>query len=179
MLQNLIRASAFVLAASSIGPPASAQTPPLKIGFVYVSPIGEAGWTYQHEQGRIEMQKALGASVATTVVESVPEGADSERVIRDLAAQGHRLIFATSFGYLEPTLHVAALCLGEADLSLCLLGRFVGRDCRIGGRQRFAGRAAQTSLGKVRAVDDRQDGECQDQGAHDPSFALTSADDTV
>jgi hypothetical protein len=79
----------------------------------------------------------------------------------------------------QPTLHVAALCLGEADLSLCLLGRFVGRDCRIGGRQRFAGRAAQTSLGKVRAVDDRQDGECQDQGVHGPSFALTSADDTV
>jgi len=87
---------------------AQAAKPPLKIGFVYVSPIGEAGWTYQHEQGRIEMQKALGASVATTVVESVPEGADSERVIRDLAAQGHRLIFATSFGYLEPTLRVAA-----------------------------------------------------------------------
>ena len=81
---------------------------PLKIGFVYVSPIGEAGWTYQHEQGRLELQKALGAQVQTSVVEGVAEGADSERVIRDLASQGHRLIFATSFGYLEPTLRVAA-----------------------------------------------------------------------
>jgi len=114
MLKNLARASVATLvatiAALAAPTPSQAQAakPPLKIGFVYVSPIGEAGWTYQHEQGRIEMQKALGASVATTVVESVPEGADSERVIRDLAAQGHRLIFATSFGYLEPTLHVAA-----------------------------------------------------------------------
>jgi len=114
MLKNLARASVATLvamiAALAAPTPSQAQTAksPLKIGFVYVSPIGEAGWTYQHEQGRIEMQKALGASVATTVVESVPEGADSERVIRDLAAQGHRLIFATSFGYLEPTLRVAA-----------------------------------------------------------------------
>ncbi|MEO6032894.1 MAG: BMP family ABC transporter substrate-binding protein [Burkholderiaceae bacterium] len=82
--------------------------PPLKIGFVYVTPIGEAGWTYQHEQGRLEMQKALGSKVQTTIVESVPEGADAERVIRDLAIQGNRLIFATSFGYLEPVLRVAA-----------------------------------------------------------------------
>jgi len=114
MLQNLARASVVTLVAmiAALAAPMSSQAqaakPPLKIGFVYVSPIGEAGWTYQHEQGRIEMQKALGASVATTFVESVPEGADSERVIRDLAAQGHRLIFATSFGYLEPTLRVAA-----------------------------------------------------------------------
>jgi len=108
MLQNLIRAGAFVLAASSIGPPASAQTPPLKIGFVYVSPVGEAGWTYQHDQGRLAMEKALGAKVMTTVAESVAEGPDSERVMRDLAAQGHQLIFATSFGYLEPALRVAA-----------------------------------------------------------------------
>ncbi len=114
MLKNLARASVATLVAMiavlAAPTPSQAQTSksPLKIGFVYVSPIGEAGWTYQHEQGRIEMQRALGASVATTVVESVPEGADSERVIRDLAAQGHRLIFATSFGYLEPTLRVAA-----------------------------------------------------------------------
>jgi basic membrane protein A len=82
--------------------------PPLKIAFVYVSPIGDAGWTYQHEQGRLQMQKALGGQVATTVVEGVAEGADSERVMRDLAASGHGLIFATSFGYLEPALRVAA-----------------------------------------------------------------------
>jgi basic membrane protein A len=82
--------------------------PPLKVGFVYVTPIGEAGWTYQHDQGRLAMEKALGARVSTSVVEAVAEGPDAERVMRDLATQGHKLIFATSFGYLEPALRVAA-----------------------------------------------------------------------
>jgi len=113
MYKNLAqRAGAAVLAAFIAPLSASlvlAQTKePLKVGFVYVSPIGEAGWTYQHDQGRLEMQRALGARVKTTVVESVAEGTDSERVIRDLASTGHGLIFATSFGYLEPTLRVAA-----------------------------------------------------------------------
>jgi basic membrane protein A and related proteins len=84
----------------------AAEPPPLKVGFVYVSPIGEAGWTFQHDQGRLAMEKALGAKVKTSVVEAVAEGPDSERVMRDLAAQGHKLIFATSFGYLEPALRV-------------------------------------------------------------------------
>ena len=102
---NLLAAMSLVISI----PTARAQPkPPLKVAFVYVSPIGDAGWTYQHEQGRIAMQKALGDQVATTVVEGVAEGPDSERVMRDLAAQGHRLIFATSFGYLEPALRVAA-----------------------------------------------------------------------
>ncbi|MEY2687646.1 MAG: hypothetical protein RL375_1844 [Pseudomonadota bacterium] len=87
---------------------AMAAPAPLKVGFVYVSPIGSAGWTYQHDQGRLVMESKLGAAVRTTVVENVAEGADSERVMRDLAATGHRLIFATSFGYLEPALKVAA-----------------------------------------------------------------------
>lgn len=100
----LIAALALV---SSIAVQAQADGP-LKVGFVYVSPIGEAGWTYQHDQGRLAMQRALGDEVQTTVVEAVPEGADAERVLRDLARQGHRLIFATSFGYLEPALRVAA-----------------------------------------------------------------------
>ncbi len=82
--------------------------PPLQIGFVYVSPIGEAGWTFQHDQGRLAMERALGARVRTSVVEAVAEGPDAERVMRDLAARGHKLIFATSFGYLEPALRVAA-----------------------------------------------------------------------
>ena len=93
------------------GAMAHAQTvpAPLKVAFVYVSPIGDAGWTYQHEQGRLAMQQALGPLVVTsTVVESVPEGADAERVMRDLVAQGHQLIFATSFGYLDAALRVAA-----------------------------------------------------------------------
>ncbi len=115
MFKNLARVRlprriAISLLAAAAVAGARAQTPaePLKIGFVYVTPIGDAGWTYQHEQGRLAMQRALGARVATTVVEGVAEGADAERVMRDLAASGHRLIFATSFGYLEPALRVAA-----------------------------------------------------------------------
>src|SRR2546426_1501212 len=81
---------------------------PLKVAFVYVTPIGEAGWSYQHNLGRLAMERALGEQVRSTVVEGVAEGPDSERVLRDLAAQGHQLIFATSFGYLEPALRVAA-----------------------------------------------------------------------
>ena len=82
---------------------------PLVVGFVYVTPVGEAGWTYQHDLGRREMARALGARVRTIAVESVGEGADAERVMRDLVAQqGAGLVFATSFGYLEPALRVAA-----------------------------------------------------------------------
>ena len=80
---------------------------PLKIGFVYVSPIGDAGWTTQHNRGREQMQAALGEKVSTSFVEKVPEGADAERVIRDLAAQGHKLVFTTSFGFMNPTIKVA------------------------------------------------------------------------
>jgi simple sugar transport system substrate-binding protein len=80
---------------------------PLKIGFVYVSPIGDAGWTYQHDQGRKEMEKALGAKVTTKFVENVPEGADAERVIREFASSGSKLVFTTSFGYMNPTIKVA------------------------------------------------------------------------
>jgi basic membrane protein A len=109
MFKNLARGLlAAMLAALAASTPALAQPPaPLKIGFVYVSPIGDAGWTYQHNQGRLAMEKALGTQVSTTAVEAVAEGADSERVMRDLVAQGHKLIFATSFGYLEPALRVA------------------------------------------------------------------------
>ena len=112
MFKNLARGlSAAMLAAAAATPPtlAAAQAaPPLKVGFVYVSPIGEAGWTYQHDLGRRAMERALGPKVATTAVEAVAEGADSERVMRDLVARGHKLIFATSFGYLDPALRVAA-----------------------------------------------------------------------
>ena len=99
---------AMAACAIALAAPATAQTKePLKIGFVYVSPIGDAGWTFQHDTGRKEMEKALGDKVTTKYVESVPEGADAERVIRDLAQSGHNLIFTTSFGYMNPTLKVA------------------------------------------------------------------------
>ena len=81
--------------------------PPLKIGVVHVTPVTEAGWAQQHEQARKEVETALGDKVQTTFVENVAEGADAERVIRDLARQGHQLIFTPSFGYMEPTLKVA------------------------------------------------------------------------
>ena len=85
----------------------AADNAPLKVGFVYVSPIGEAGWTWQQDIGRKQMEKALDGKVVTQFVEDVPEGADAERVIRDLAQQGNKLIFTTSFGYMNPTIKVA------------------------------------------------------------------------
>ena len=80
---------------------------PLKIGFVYVGPVGDHGWSYQHDQGRLAVDKHFGDKVKTTFVESVPEGADAERVIRNLAKSGNKLIFTTSFGYMNPTIKVA------------------------------------------------------------------------
>ena len=94
-------------AATLAAGPASAATAPLKVAFVYVSPIGDAGWTFQHELGRRALDAAMGAAVKTSFVENVEEGADAERVIRKLAADGNDLIFTTSFGYMNPTLKVA------------------------------------------------------------------------
>ncbi len=79
-----------------------------KVGFVYVGPIGDHGWSYQHHQGLLAVKKEFGDKVETTHVENVPEGADSERVIDQLAAQGHKIIFTTSFGFMNPTIKVAA-----------------------------------------------------------------------
>ncbi len=79
----------------------------LKIGFVYVAPLTEAGWVRQHDEGRKAVQAALGDRVQTRYVENVAEGADAERVIRELAQQGCGLVFTPSFGYMEPTLRVA------------------------------------------------------------------------
>ncbi len=106
------RRKAIALAALAVSLGLAAAAParaeePLKIGFIYVGPVGDAGWTYAHDQGRVEMEKTLGAKVKTTFVESVPEGADAERVIRKLAADGNKLIFTTSFGYMNPTEKVA------------------------------------------------------------------------
>ncbi|MBX3685699.1 MAG: BMP family ABC transporter substrate-binding protein [Rhodocyclaceae bacterium] len=74
---------------------------PMKVGYVYVSPIGDAGWTFQHDLGRKQMESALAGKVVTKYVENVAEGADAERVIREFAASGNKLIFATSFGYMN------------------------------------------------------------------------------
>ncbi|MHA4868910.1 BMP family ABC transporter substrate-binding protein [Duganella sp. PWIR1] len=92
--------------ASLIAAPSFAADP-LKIGFVYVGPVGDAGWTYAHDQARLALEKELGAQVKTSYVENVPEGADAERVIRKLVAEGNKLIFTTSFGYMNATEKVA------------------------------------------------------------------------
>jgi basic membrane protein A and related proteins len=111
MYKNL----AATLVAATFFSPAFAQTAaqqpspaqPLKAAFVYVAPLLDTGWVKQHDEGRKALQAALGDKVKTSYVENVPEGADAERVIRDLAAQGNHIIFTPSFGYMEPTLKVA------------------------------------------------------------------------
>ncbi len=78
-----------------------------KIGFVYVGPIGDHGWSYQHHKGLEAIKKEFGDKVETTHVEKVSEGPDAERVIQQLAQKGHKIIFTTSFGFMNPTLKVA------------------------------------------------------------------------
>ena len=87
----------------------AAADAPLKAAFVYIGPVGDGGWSYQHDLGRLALEKALGDQVKTSYVENVAESADAERVIRKLAADKNDIIFTTSFGYMEPTLKVAKL----------------------------------------------------------------------
>ena len=86
-------------AAPAAAPAPAAKPEPLKIGFIYVGPVADAGWTFAHDQGRKAVEARFGDKVKTTFIESVKEGPDAERVIRDLVAQGNKLIFATSFGF--------------------------------------------------------------------------------
>ena len=88
--------------------PAPAKPDPLKIAFAYVGPVGDGGWSFAHDNGRKAVEKEFGDKVVTSFVESVPESADAERVLRDMAGQGNKLIFGTTFGYMEPMLKVAA-----------------------------------------------------------------------
>ncbi len=101
--------SLIPLAAALLGLAGMASAAPLKVGFVYVSPIGDAGWTYQHDEARKIVQEEFGDKIETTYVESVAEGADAERVIRNMASRGYDLIFTTSFGYMNPTQKVAKM----------------------------------------------------------------------
>ncbi len=82
---------------------------PLKVGFIFVGPITDKGWNHQHNRGRLELEQALAGKVHTNYVESVPEGPDSEPVLRQLAEDGHKLIFTTSYGYLDATINVAKM----------------------------------------------------------------------
>ena len=104
MYKNL---AAALAAACCFAPAFSQSTAPLKAAFVYVAPLTDTGWVRQHDQGRLAVEAALPGQVKTTYVENVSEGPDAERVIRDLARQGHQIIFTPSFGYMEPTLKVA------------------------------------------------------------------------
>jgi basic membrane protein A and related proteins len=105
MKKILLAATAALLAAGvSFGASAADK---LKVGFIYLGPIGDLGWTYQHDLGRLAMLKEFGDKVETTYLENVSEGPDSERSIEQLARAGNKLIFTTSFGYMEPTLKVA------------------------------------------------------------------------
>ncbi|MEY3872852.1 MAG: hypothetical protein RLZZ296_1847, partial [Pseudomonadota bacterium] len=87
---------------------APAKAEPLKIAFAYVGPVGDGGWTFAHDNGRKAVEAAYGDKVVTSFVEKVPESADAERVLRDMASQGNKLIFGTTFGYMEPMLKAAA-----------------------------------------------------------------------
>ena len=87
---------------------AEAKPAPLKIAFAYVGPVGDGGWTFAHDNARKAVEKEFGDKVQTSFVENVPESADAERVIRDMVGQGNKLIFGTTFGYMEPMLKVAA-----------------------------------------------------------------------
>jgi len=106
MRKFLMAAAAVVVATGANLLDASAQGK-LKVGFIYLGPVGDFGWTYQHEVGRQALAKAFGDKIETTYLENVNEGPDSERSIEQLARAGHKLIFTTSFGYMDPTIKVA------------------------------------------------------------------------
>ena len=99
-------------AAAAPAPAQAASAPPkpepLKIAFAYVGPVGDGGWTFAHDTARKALEKEFGDKIVTSFVENVPESADAERVIRDMASQGNKLIFGTTFGYMEPMKKVAA-----------------------------------------------------------------------
>jgi basic membrane protein A and related proteins len=106
MRKFIMVAVAAVAATGANVPDASAQGK-LKVGFIYLGPVGDFGWTYQHELGRRAIVKEFGDKIETTYLENVNEGPDSERSIEQLARAGHELIFTTSFGYMDPTIKVA------------------------------------------------------------------------
>jgi basic membrane protein A and related proteins len=102
--QSSVSAAPGALSSASPAAPAG----PLQVAFAYVGPVGAAGWTFAHDRARKQIQSEFGDKIKTTFVENVPEGADAERVIRDLVKQGNTLVFGTTFGYMDPMLRVAA-----------------------------------------------------------------------
>ncbi len=94
-------------APAAAAPAPAPKAEPLKIAFAYVGPVGDGGWTFAHDNARKALEKEYGDKIVTSFVEKVPESADAERVFRDLVGQGNKLIFGTTFGYMEPMLKVA------------------------------------------------------------------------
>jgi len=88
--------------------PEATKGGPLKVAFAYVGPVGDAGWTFAHDRARKAIEAEFGAKITTSFVENVPESADAERVLRDMVAQGNKLIFGTTFGYMVPMMKVAS-----------------------------------------------------------------------
>ena len=105
-MNRLALSVALALGTGLAALPAAAQDP-TKACFIYVGPIGDFGWSYQHDQGRLDVEKAYGDKVETAYLESVPEGADAERAITRFARSGCDIIFTTSFGYMDATNKVA------------------------------------------------------------------------
>ncbi len=105
--RTLLASGAAAATAAAFGLPAQAQSK-LKVGFVYVGPVGDGGWTFQHDQGRQAVEAEYGDMVETIFQENVPEGADAERILTQMALSGAGLIFTTSFGYMDATNNVAA-----------------------------------------------------------------------
>jgi simple sugar transport system substrate-binding protein len=103
MFKNILTTTAVVLGLST----AAFAEDPTKVGFIYVGPVGDGGWTYEHDQGRKAVEAEFGDKVETVYQEMVPEGADAERAITGMALAGADLIFTTSFGYMDPTINVA------------------------------------------------------------------------
>ena len=106
-MKKVFRTAAAVVLAAGLGVSGASAAEKLKVGFVYLGPVGDFGWTYQHEQGRLAIVKEFGDKIETTYLENVSEGPDSERSIEQLARAGNKLIFTTSFGYMDPTIKVA------------------------------------------------------------------------
>jgi simple sugar transport system substrate-binding protein len=106
--RRLLLAFGIAATAPALWPVAARAAAPLKIGFIYPGPIADIGWTYQHDLGRKMVEKEFGNRVQTVYVEKVPESADADRVIRQLVNDGCKMIFTTSFGFMDPTIRVAA-----------------------------------------------------------------------
>jgi len=105
--RHFLAGSTAAAGALALGGHSALAADPLKVGFVYVGPVGDFGWTHGHDLGRKALEEHFGDKVKTTFVENVAEGPDADRVIRQLATSGNKLIFTTSFGFMNPTIRVA------------------------------------------------------------------------